>query len=622
MKNKIILLTGLIIVVLFFVNCKGVGSSNTLSFTLLQTSDLHSHACGYGASLDYTPGNTRDNDGVLGGYTRIASLIASIRNEQEEEDIPVMVVDSGDFFMGTVFDLAAADPVTLKYFQMVGYDAITLGNHEFDWSPAGLALLISNGLSSGLNIPIIATNMVTSNASSGDDGLETLVNAGAIVSKRVIELANGLKIGLLGILGPDADSLAPAAPPVTFNHDYSFLQQRVDDLRNNDAVDIVILLSHSGIHPDGTGNDAEIAENVSGIDIIASGHYHVATNSSFSKGASGTIVFSPGEYGEWLSRLDVTYNTETNQIENSSFSLIPVDDTISNRTVFESIVDQFKSAIDEALSPFGFTLETPISGTSWAMELSGGQESGLGNIAADAIRAIATSVSPLNDLNPYQVGVIPNGVIRDGLLPGKTGVITFTDVFNTIPLGISPDTTQLLPGYPLMSVYITGPDLRNACEAGLTLSAMLGSDFYLNFSGIRIDYNPISAAVLQGVTAVYLCPFNDWFTSSPGTAIDFTDTQTLYHVVVDYYALQMMGAVTSMGLNIIPRDSNGNEINPADLMNYRIDYDLRAGVQELKEWMSLLFYLNNFFPATGEGIPTAVYGDNGIGMGRINFLTN
>jgi len=620
MRKKIFLLSGLLVIILFFVTCKDVGTTNTLSFTLLQTSDLHSHACGYGASSDYTPNNTSDNDGILGGYTRIASLIATIRNEQEENDIPVVVVDSGDFFMGTVFDLAAADPVSLKFFQMVEYDAITFGNHEFDWSPIGLAFLISNGISNGYNIPIIATNMVTSTASTADDGIETLVNAGVIVGKRVLELTNGLRIGILGIMGPGADSLAPAAPPLTFNHDYSFLQERVNDLRNNDGVDIVILLSHSGIHPDGTGDDADIAENVSGIDIIASGHYHVATNSAFTNGASNTIIFSPGEYGEWLSRLDVTYNTETGAIENSSFTLIPVDDTITNRTVFETVISSYKSAIDAALSPFGYTLDTPVSRVSETMEIPGGVESGLGNLTADALRAIATSLAPLNDLNPYQVAVIPNGVIRDGLLPGKTGVVTFTDVYNVLPLGTSPDTNQPLPGYPLMSLYVTAADLRNICEAGLTVSAMLGSDFYLNFSGIRIDYNPSQAALLQGVVAIYLCPVDDWFTITQGQAIDFTDNQTLYHVVVDFYALQMLNAVTSIGLTIVPRDSSGNPINPAEYMLHRIDSNISPGIQELKEWAALLFYLNNFFPSTGNGIPSAIYGQNGIGMGRISIV--
>ena len=620
MKKRVILLAALVSLILFFVTCKNVGSGKTLYFTLLQTSDIHSHAGGFGASLDYTPDNTRDNDGVKGGFTRIASLIAAVRNEQEEEDIPVVVVDSGDFFMGTVYDLAAVDPVSLKFFQMVGYDAITLGNHEFDWSPTGLAYLLSNGTGNGFTVPIIATNMVTSNASAADDGIETLVNGGIIITSLVKDLANGLKIGILGIMGPDSDSVAPVAAPITFNHDYAFLQDRVNTLRNNEGVDIVILLSHGGVNSEGVGDDADLAENVSGIDIIASGHYHTATMAPVTRGSSGTLIFSPGEYGEYVSRLDVTFDTETGHIESTDFTLLPVNDTIQNRTVFETVVEGYKSAIDQALAPFGFSLDTPVSRVSWPMEIAGISESGLGNMAADAIRAITSTLAPLNDGNPYQVAVIPNGVIRDGLFPGKTGVVTFTDVYNTLPLGTSPDTTQPLPGYPLVSLYVTGPDLRNVCEAGLTIAAMMGSDFYLNYSGIRVDYNPSMAPVFQGVRAVYLSPIDDWFTTTRGAAIDLTDTRTLYHLAVDLYALQMMNAVTAMGLTIIPRDSLGNPIDPQEFMLQRIDSSINTGVQELKEWSALLLYLSNFFPASGDGIPSAVYGNSGVGMGRINLV--
>jgi 5'-nucleotidase len=615
--RKILLVLISSVFVLSMSTCKN--GAGTLTFTLLQTSDLHNHAGGYGASFDYTPEDNTDNDGVRGGFTRLASLIAAIRNEQEKEDIPVVVVDSGDFFMGTVYDLAVTDPMALKYFQMVDYDAVTIGNHEFDWSPAGLALLLSNGVNAGFAVPVLGSNMVTSDASAADDGLEAFIAAGLIVDKKVLELPNGLRIGLLGIMGPTADSLAPVAAPVTFNHDYAFIQARVDDLRNNDAVDVVIVLSHGGIASSGTGDDEMLANSVSGIDIIASGHYHTATQQPFTPLSSNTLIFSPGEYGEYLSRLDVTVNTETGEIESTNFTLIPVDDSVTNRTVFETVVEGYKESIDAALGQLGLALDMPISRVSEPMKITGGMESGLGNLCADAVRAVSTSLAPLNDGNPYHVGVVANGVIRDGFDPGRTGVVTFTDIYNTLPLGISPDTTQPLPGYPMMSMYLTGPDLRNACEAGLTLSAALGSDFYLNFSGIRVDYNPAGAPQFQGVTAVYLSPVTDWFTSVQGAPIDLTDTTTVYHVVVDLYALQLLNVVTSRGLTIIPRDASGNPIPLNQVMLYRIDSNIAPGVQELKEWGALLSYLSNSFPASGSGIPLAVYGSGGIGMGRINY---
>ncbi len=620
MTSKIFKVLLAILIVAGLSACDGLTSDDVVTFTILQTSDMHSHADGIGASLDYTPEDVSDNDTVLGGFTRIASIIGAVRTEQEKENIPVVVVDSGDFFMGTVYDLAVTDPISLKFFQMTGYDAVTLGNHEFDWSSLGLAMLLGNGVSNGFNVPIVASNMVTHNGSSDDDGIESLIAAGAIIPKKIIELSNGIKVGILGIMGVTADSLAPTAAPISFNHDYTFLQGKVDDLRNNDSVDIVLLLSHGGIYNDGTGDDQLIAENVTGIDIIASGHYHTATQTLVRKGSSNTMIFSPGGYGKWLSRLDVTFNKGTGMIESSDFQLLPVNDTVLNRTVFQTIIANYKSAINGALSAAGLNLTDPVSRVSSEMRVHGAEESSLGNLAADSLRSVAGQLAPINDGNPYDVAVIANGVIRDGLFPGKTGILTFTDIYNAIPLGTSPDTAQMMPGYPLMSLYVTGPDLRNICEAGITISQMLGDDFYLNFSGIRCDYNPAMAPNFAGVSAIYLSPETDTFTTTKGPAIDLADTSKLYHVVVDLYALQMMGAVTDMGLTIIPRDSAGQPIDPAAYMYYRIDSEIAPGVQELKEWAALLSFLGNAFPASGDGISEAVYGQGGLGMGRINVV--
>ena len=420
---KKILFISLSIFLIFILNsCDHFISEDTVSFTILQTSDLHTHAAGFGPSSDYTPLNTNDSDSVKGGFTRLASLIAKVRKEQSEEDIPVVVIDSGDFLMGTIYDLAAADPIAFKYFQMAGYDAVTVGNHEFDWSPAGLAYLLSNAMGSGFTVPIVASNMVTSEDSTSDDQLEALIQTGAIVDKKVLDLSNGLKVGLLGYMGTDADEKAPVAPPVTFNHDYTNLQTKVDSLRNNDKVDIVILISHGGINNDGTGDDALIAENVTGIDIIATGHFHVATQTPVTK--NDTLIFSPGEYGEYLSRLDIKYNRVTKKVESTEFKLLPVDDTVVNRTVFESVVSGYKEQINTALTPLLSSLglssiDSVITSVSWDLKTHGGQESGIGNLTADGIRAIGSNFAPLGDGNPVQIAVVPNGVIRDGLLVGK-----------------------------------------------------------------------------------------------------------------------------------------------------------------------------------------------------------
>ena len=97
-----------------------------ITATILQTSDMHHHASGYGPYYDYTPDILGD-DGVTGGYARLATVIGGIRYQQAMAGVPTMLLDSGDYFMGTTYDLTAADPVALKFFTLMGYDAVTLG---------------------------------------------------------------------------------------------------------------------------------------------------------------------------------------------------------------------------------------------------------------------------------------------------------------------------------------------------------------------------------------------------------------------------------------------------------------------------------------------------------------
>jgi 5'-nucleotidase len=603
------------------VKAKGVTS------TILQTSDVHHHASGYGSFYDYTPDSLGD-DFVTGGYSRMATVIGRIKNQQASAGVPTLLVDSGDFFMGTTYDLSASDPIALQFFTLMGYDAITLGNHEFDWSPGGLYTLLSAGLAKGFNVPVVASNTVPDGVEgTGDDGIEYLMATGDIVNKKVLELDNGIKVGLLGLMGENADEDAPVATPIIFNHDYAFIQACVDNLRKKDRVDVVVVLSHTGVNSSGEGEDAEIAEQVDGIDIIASGHAHTETYDAYIKGDSNTIIFSPGEYGEWVSRLDFTYNEKLGRVVGYDFNLVPVDDTVPGDPNMQYIVDQYNAGINASLSAAGLPqLDDTITTTSFDLEMGAYQATGvtgLGSLCADSVRNVANGLAEVGELDgiPVDIGIVPTGVVRDEIFVGNTGRVTFSDVYNALPLGISPDTSQPVPGYPMMHAYFTGQELYIIAEVGLTVSQSFGSSYYLNFSGVKIDYNPAYAPDLQGVRGVSLYAPNDPLCLGPTTPVNPT---ALYHGVVDLYAFQLLYVVNDFlapyGLSIIPKDKDGNPIS--NYMNFRIDRDpANGGVQELKEWMALLNYLPTFNSAPFAGIPSTIYGPDGAVEGRIQLVS-
>jgi hypothetical protein len=168
-----------------------------------------------------------------------------------------------------------------------------------------------------------------------------------------------------------------------------------------------------------------------------------------------------------------------------------------------------------------------------------------------------------------------------------------------------------------MHAYLNGLEIYTVCEVGLSLSQVIGSDdYYLNFSGIKIDYNPAGTPMLSGVQAVYLYDLDDPFCTGDANLINPSDPDKLYHIVVDLYAFQMLNVIAAYGFPLTPKDAAGNPIDPANYINFRIDADPADGVQELKEWMALL----NYLPGLGESIPLPIYGPEGAVMGRVNFV--
>ncbi|PKN52133.1 MAG: hypothetical protein CVU55_08750 [Deltaproteobacteria bacterium HGW-Deltaproteobacteria-13] len=570
----------------------GSSTDNTVSLTILETSDVHDHAGGYGSAASYSP-MTTGNDTVLGGYARLATYISDVKNQKGANN--VLLCDSGDFTMGTVYTmtLASASPLSFMFFSIMGYDAITIGNHEVELGPNALYSFISNAQANTtypFSTPIIASNMNTHGHP---------IN-GKIVTSKIIEKA-GIKIGILGRMGTNAVFDAPMATPLTFSADspgtpddaasYAALQAQVDDLRNNQGAQFVVLLSHEGFTNSGgvaVGNDANLAEAVSGIDVILSGHLHInQTALKTSANTHNTILVEPGAYGEHIARLDLKIDKTTGKVT-SYTSINPIiDDTIIGDSWMNYVVGtEVNSALNTALAPaftgLGLTgvasiLDTvaindaPINDTSITSGYTVG-ESVLGNLAADSYRTAINGIwaqayagsggnvtyantvmtAATGDANRVQIAFVPGGVIRDPLAV-EDGTISFADLYNVVPLGADPlDSTAF--GYPLLTTYIKALDIYKAVGISLLMGSFQNNgDYYINFSGIYVH-----VIAWPSTFQVYLCP-TDTNTSSPnygmngnlrtgvaGTLINPGDTVTTYKIAVDLYTLYMMYAVAAI----------------------------------------------------------------------------
>ncbi len=251
---------------------RAVNPVPTDQITILQTTDLHHHANGSGhVGLDVDPSTGM---GTVGTYARIFAYVNYVRTTAGH---PVIVVDSGDWTMGTLYDLTLASrPLALYFLSAMRYDCVTLGNHEFDYTPRGLAQMLAAARSSfAFQTPIVASNM----SLGGNSDLAPYFGSGKAIQPTFVEqLSNGTKVGFLGLMGEQAAIDAPGSAPVTFaplSSNYGAIQSIVDDLRNGQGAQVVIALSHSGTNASGTaGEDIELARHLRGIDVIASGHTH------------------------------------------------------------------------------------------------------------------------------------------------------------------------------------------------------------------------------------------------------------------------------------------------------------------------------------------------------------
>jgi 5'-nucleotidase len=522
--------------------------------------------------------------------------------------------------MGTLFELlATADPPELKFMKALGYDVTTIGNHELDWTPTGLAGILGAATTKGNLVPIVASNMHFNDdpdGGTGDDQLKALADAGAITPK-LVKMVGSLKVGFFGLLGKDAVTVTPQAAPLTFDPIATAAQKMVTELRQTDKVDLVIALSHSGIDSSGKGEDADLAKAVPGIDIIISGHTHDKLDQpkivmAGDGGTTSTIIVTAGAYGQYLGELEATVTPSATPggvatVTVDKYTLLPIDDKIMGDATTQGGVDQYIAGVDMALMGSGLTYKAPVAETGADLPLPAFAEAPVGNLVTDAYRTIAAALQPTA---PPVIAVEGNGQLRAPIIRGKTGVVWFADLFRVLPIGIGPDQ---LPGYPLVTFYLNAKDIASGLELG-GAPELVNDQYFLQISGIKVQYD-MSKTPFGRVSALWLA------SPTPGgadTPLVLTDTTTCYKVVATNYVAGLLGVVKSFtggALEVVAKDADCT--TPIDPTTRFVDADpAMAGVQELKHWQALLGYVGGF-PKDTDGVPAVPAALYGVVQGRI-----
>jgi 5'-nucleotidase len=561
---------------------------------ILHTNDLHAHMNGTGPVMDFTPGSINDDD-TVGGLARIAAMFAREKANLGANEV-MIGLDAGDFSFGTAFSALAKDTgLELKMMDQMGYVGVTIGNHELDWTPAGLAEVITNGLEGSDGLTVLASNLVYSAESADDDALAALVGT-KIKPYKVITLDNGIKVGLFGLLGTNAIKLSPHADPVTVRPLDEAATEMVDILRNQEGVDIVIALSHSGVTEGATtGEDETLAGAVTGIDVIISGHTHTLLAEPTI--VDGTYIVQTGCYGKALGRL-VMVEKDGGGYQFESWKTMPVDDTNPGLPEYMDEIDGYQAMLGETVfQGLGAGYADAVATTEFNLMPVEYSESGLGNLIADGVRASAAKFVG----EPFDVAFEANGVIRDGFAIGQTGKITMGDIFQVLPLGIGPDGDV---GYPLLSIYLTAAELKAALEIIVGIAPIVSDSFFLQISGLKFEYKPGNDTFYM-VTKVYMADGNGGYETTP---LDTTSANTkLYRVATNLYIGQMLGVIKEMlggMVSLEPKNAEGVIYDNIEDAIIDIDPDT-AGIQELKLWRAMYDFMANL-PEPTEGALAAV----------------
>ena len=547
---------------------------------ILFTHDTHSHLNSFTTIVN---GEKKE----AGGFAKLKTLI----NEHKKVNPDTLVLDGGDFSMGTliqtVYDTEAAE---LRMLGQIGCDVTTFGNHEFDYQSKGLADMLNAAKNSGDTVPsLVLCNvdwdaMEEAGLSEGQKQIQSAFEKYQVRDYVVVQKGN-IKIAVLGVFGKDALVCAPTCELV-WKDPVKAAKQTVEKIKKKEKVDMIACVSHSGTWDDADKSEDEIlAKEVPDIDLIISGHTHSQLDKPIQHG--NTYIVSCGEYGKNLGTISMTQKDD-GRWKATSYELIPVSDEVNPDETTQAKIDALMDTVDiNYLAKFGYTrkevlAENDIEFNSLDEMGTKHEELNLGDIISDAY-VYAVENSDNYDGDPVDVAVVPSGTVRDTYAKGE---ITVESVYNSFSLGIGKDG---LAGYPLISAYLTGKELKLVAEIDASISDFM-TIARLYCSGLNFTFNP-HRMILNKVTDCYL-------TGQDGKREEIQDDK-LYHVVTDLYTGQMLGSVMDISyglLSIIPKDKEGNPIEDLE------EYAIMEENQELKAWVAIARYMQSFDDTDGDGI--------------------
>ena len=554
--------------------------------TILFTHDLHSH---------FLPQSTAEG-GESGGYARLKTVIDGERAVNPD----ALLVDGGDFSIGSLIQtLYTTQAAELRTMGAMGYDAVTIGNHEFDHKGTGFAEMLNSAKAAqqaavelllvdarpledmdayrerfGPVTPVLPT-LLEANYAPADDNPDRAFIRSAMENYGVTDCVTlergGVTYGLFGLMGVDSDECAPTSGFT--RTDAAKAAKRCVETLKGEGAEIIVCLSHSGTGDSlASSEDEELAKAVDGIDVIVSGHTHSTLAEPLV--VNDTYIVSSGPYCQNLGSLTFSWDG-SGQKRLLDYRLIPIDETVAENPEIAGLVEQWKDMVGETyLARYGLTYDEVLTHSDYDLNTPASavqENNGLGTLVSDAFLWADRTLS-----------VTADGVLRANL---PAGDLTAAMAFDVLSMGVGEDGTS---GFPLVAVYLTGKELKAAMEVDASVTPIMpAAQLYMSgakyaFNTKRMFFNRVYDAALTDVT------FDE---SGTGNAYEIDDN-ALYRVVTGMYSAQMLGTVKSKSMGLLslePKQANGTPVTDfADCILYD------ANGNELKEWYALAAYLEQF----------------------------
>jgi 5'-nucleotidase/UDP-sugar diphosphatase len=427
---------------------------------VLHTNDLHGQVLPRKATRI-----KRDPAPMIGGLPRVAAYVNRVKAEAEKNGEIVFVVDAGDWFQGTPEGMVDDGAGFVRALALVGYDALCIGNHDFDHGIPNLVTMLKT-----TSLPAVAANL---------DDKKTQKPVEWVPQFRIVE-RGGLRVAFVGLVTPATPEIThPDAKTLDFIATSVALDRVMKDLKGK--VDCIVPLTHEGVD-----DDKKLAAAHPELDLIVGGHTHtfLRTLEEGSKKvkedgirAGNTLIVQTGSKAEAIGRVDLWLDKATKKVLESKEKLIDLDEEPKPEFVNAAVMkacDELSARNDARMKEVIGTLTATAEKAKDPLA-----SSAMGNLLSDALRAYAVA----------DVGLMNRGGIRTEL---QAGPITRRDVFEVMPFENN-----------IVVLKLTGAELeslvRNAVEgkahsgievSGMTIQVLVDAAGTRKLTGIHVGDKP------------------------------------------------------------------------------------------------------------------------------------